>query len=208
MNIEKILITIDKNLMWDYKEHYFKAKPRARTFPFASKITEKLYNPDGSPQLTKGKKQKTKSRKRTRNELTRDSMLYGSMSLNELLVIQNRMTMNGIKEKWSEFGEWIAKRYGLNDKQVDNSIVEFRMYGATKAKRDMDNLSAGIKFLNDGLFVKSGMYVDDNYNHINPLVIVGDYDKQHPRTEIRISIIDNEIKNTYKKMKIHLENWN
>lgn len=207
MSEEKILITIDRKLMWEYCQYYLKENPRVKSFPLASKITEKLYNKDCTPQLTKGGNPKTKSRKRRINELSLDCMLYGSMSLNEILVIQNRMTMNGIKQKWGNFGMWLADKYNLSNKKIENSLIEVRVFGETQAKRDLDNLAAGIKFLNDGLFVKSKMYIDDNYNHINPLIIVGDYDKEHPRTEIRISVFDNDLKDIYEKNKIHIENW-
>lgn len=130
------------------------------------------------------------------------------MSLNDLLVINDRLAMNGVKEKWGALGQWIAEEFKLSNLQISNSLVEFRIFGETKANRDLDNISAGIKFLNDGLFVKSKMYIDDNLNHINPLVIVGEYDKELPRTEIRISIFDNEVKDVYEKMKIHIKNWN
>lgn len=204
---DKILITIDKELIHRYNLEYLKKHPRSRNVPFAKKLTVKLKNKDGTPQLTKGGNQKTKTTTRTKDNYSIDDCLYGMMSLNELLVINNRMTMNGIKDKWGKLGEWIAKEFKLDNLQISNSLVEFRIYGETKASRDLDNISAGIKFLNDGLFVKSKMYIDDNYNHINPLITVGDYDKNLPRTEIRISIFDDEIKDVYEKMRIHIENW-
>lgn len=187
--------------------HYKKTHPKSRNVPFAKKITKKLLNKDGSPKLTKGGNKKTKTKARSWKDYDINSCLYGTMSLNQLLVINNRMTMNGIKKKWGDLGEWIAEEYGLVDKQIKNSLVEFRIYGETKAKRDLDNLAAGIKFLNDGLFVKSKMYIDDNYKHINPLIIVGDYDKYNPRTEIRITTFDNEIKDVYEKTQLHIKKW-
>ena len=157
--------------------------------------------------MTKGKNQVTKKISVTKAEYEISDCMYGTMSLNELLVINNRMTMNQKKEKWGELGVWIAKKYDFDNLKISNSIVEFRIYGETKAKRDLDNLAGGIKFLNDGLFVKSNMYIDDNYNHINPLIIVGDYSKEHPRTEIRISVFDDTVKDVYEKMAIHIDNF-
>jgi len=115
--------------------------------------------------------------------------------------------MNGKKTSWGELGEWIAAKYNLTKLNLSNSMMEYRVYGETKANRDLDNISAGIKFLNDGLCVKSGFYIDDNYNHINPLLIVGNYDKDEPRTEIRISVFDDKLKDVYEKMRIHIENF-
>ena len=184
-----------------------KTHPRARNIPFAKKKSKKVLNKDGTQATTKGGNKKSKTKARTIKDYTKDDALYGTMSLNELLVINDRLAMNNIKEKWGNLGEWIAKEYELDNLGISNSMIEFRVYGATKAKRDLDNIAAGIKFLNDGLLVKSGMYIDDNYLHINPLLTVGDFDKENPRTEIRISIFDDEINDVYEKLKMHIENF-
>lgn len=171
-------------------------------------MTEVLLDKNKKPQLTRSGNKKTKTRSRTKNNYQQKDALYGTMSLNEVLIINNRMTMNGVKNKWGDLGVWIAEEYNLSNKQIENSLIEFRIFGETKAKRDLDNLAAGIKFLNDGLFVKSKMYIDDNYNHINPLIIVGDYDKENPRTEIRITTFNKDMKDIYEKVQIHIDNWN
>lgn len=129
------------------------------------------------------------------------------MSLNELLVIPDRFMMNGVKEKWGLLGKWIAKEKGLENLGIKNSLMEYRIYSETNAAKDLDNIAAGIKFLNDGLLVSSGMYIDDNLKHINPLVTVGDYDKVSPRTEIRISIFDEDVRDVYEKMIVHVKNF-
>ena len=205
--MESFIITIDREIIWEYFQFYKKTNPKIRSFEFATKITERLYLPNGEPQLTSGGKQKTKRRKRRLHEITKDDMLYGVMSLNELLVIGNRMTMNGIKKKYGKLGLWLADKYGLTNKQYSNSVMEYRVFKHTKAKADLDNISAGIKILNDGLCVESKAFIDDNYNHINPLLIGIEIDKEHPRTEIRVSIIDDKIKDIYEKMEIHKNNF-
>lgn len=202
------LITIDKELIHEYHQYYLKAHPTCRSLPFAKLETIKLFNKDGSPQLTKGKKQKTKKQAINKKDYIIDDCLYGTMSLNELLIIQNRMTMNQKKEQWGNLGIWIADKYNLTNLNISNAMIEYRIFGETKANRDCDNMAGGIKFLNDGLYVKSKAFIDDNYNHINPLMIVGDYDKSNPRTEIRISIFDDNIKNVYEKMTLHIKNFN
>jgi len=186
---------------------YLLEHPKCRTLPFARLETVKVFNKDGSPKLTKGKKQVTKKASINKKDYVMKDCLYGVMSLNEVLIIPSRMTMNAKKEKYGKLGEWIAAKYNLTDLNISNSLMEWRVFGETKANRDLDNISAGIKFLNDGLAVKSHFYVDDNYNHINPLIIVGDIDKEHPRTEIRISVFDDELKDVYEKMRIHAENF-
>lgn len=204
---EKILITIDKELIYKYNTYYLKTHPRARNVPFAKKVSEKVLDKDGNQALTTGGNKKTKTKARSKNNFTVDDCLYGTMSLNEILVINDRLAMNGIKEKWGLLGEWIAKEYKLDNKLISNSMIEFRVYSETKANKDLDNLCGGVKFLNDGMLVCSKMFIDDNLNHINPLLIVGDYDKVKPRTEIRISVFDDELKDVYQKTLLHIENF-
>lgn len=117
------------------------------------------------------------------------------------------MTMNGKKEQWGDLGIWIADKYNLTDLQMSNAIIEYRIFGETKANRDCDNISGGVKFLGDGLYVKSKAFIDDNYNYINPIIISCCYDKEKPRTEIRISLFDNKIKDIYEKMAVHIKNF-
>jgi hypothetical protein len=204
---EKYLITINKELIHEYHQYYLKTHPSCRSLPFAKPKNVKEFNKDGNPKLTKGGKQKTKKQAINKKDYDIQDCLYGTMSLNELLVIQNRMTMNNKKEQWGNLGIWIAKKYNLTNLQISNAMIEYRIFGETKANRDCDNMAGGIKFLNDGLYVKSKAFIDDNYNHINPLLIVGDYDKSMPRTEIRISIFDDKIKDVYEKMAIHIKNF-
>lgn len=201
------LITIDRELIHEYHQYYLKKHPAARNLPFARLETVKLFNKDGTPQLTKGGNQKTKKQAISIKKYTINDCIYGAMSLNEVLTINNRMTMNQKKNRWGELGVWIAKKYNLDNLQISNSVVEYKIFSETEAKKDNDNQSGGIKFLNDGLFVKSKMYIDDNYRHINPLFITLDHDKEHPRTEIRISTFNDDIKDVYEKIKIHIENF-
>lgn len=201
------LIIIDRELIHEYHQYYLKKHPAARNLPFAKLETVKLFNKDGTPQLTKSGRQKTKKQAIGKKKYTINDCIYGAMSLNEILIINNRMTMNDKKDKWGNLGVWIAKKYNLDNLRISNSLVEYKVFSETKANKDNDNISGGIKFLNDGLFVKSKMYMDDNYKNINPLIINLDYDKEHPRTEIRISTFDNNIKDVYKKMNIHIENF-
>lgn len=205
--ITTYIITVDKELIHEYHQHYMKKHPTSKTLPFAKPKTVKLYNKDGSPQLTKGGRHKTKTQSVSKKDYCIDDCIYGAMSLNDILIINDRMTMNQKKEKWGDLGIWIADKFDLNNLNISNSIVEYRIYGETKANRDLDNIAGGIKFLNDGLFVKSKMYVDDNYNHINPLLIVGDYDKNKPRTEIKITTFDDGIKDIYTKLTTHIKNF-
>jgi Holliday junction resolvase RusA-like endonuclease len=83
-------------------------------------------------------------------------------------------------------------------------VVEFRISNETKTRKDVDNLTT--KFIFDG-FVDAGLFEDDSYFFVNPLIVSMDYNKEYPHTEIRISIIDDEIKDIYEKTQIHINNW-
>jgi hypothetical protein len=200
-------IIINKELIHEYHQHYMQQNPKCKTLPFAKSESIKLFNKDGSPQLTKGGSQKTKKKSISKKNYEMKDCMYGVLSLNELLVIQNRMVMNGKKHAWGELGIWIAEKYNMSNLKISNCMVEFKIFSETLAKKDNDNISAGIKFLGDGLFVQSGMCEDDNYFIVNPLLINCDYDKSNPRTEIRISVFEDKLKDVYEKIKIHSENF-
>lgn len=203
----KYLITIDRELIHEYHLHYMKKYPKVRTLPFAKPKTIKLYNKDKTPKLTKGGNHKTKKQSISKKDYNIKDCIYGALSLNEVLVINNRIVMNQKKSQWGNLGVWIAKKYKLDKLKISNSIIEFKVFSETRAKKDCDNIIGGVKFLNDGLFVKSQMFIDDNYENINPLIITLDYDKEHPRTEIRITTFNDDIRNVYDKMDIHIENF-
>lgn len=85
------------------------------------------------------------------------------------------------KRKW----EWLileATNKSKPNKPIKKSIVELTYYFPTKHRRDPDNYSG--KFILDGL-VKAGVIEDDSFKCIN-LQLIGKYDKNNPRTEIRI----------------------
>lgn len=172
-------IVIDRDIFAEYKKHYFSLKENSRKKKFY------FFN------NWKTKKKKIK-------------YLYSPISLNEIVPISS-MQYSVIKHQWGDFGEWLAKKYGHKNKMYKNAIVEFRIFNETKIRKDCDNYSS--KQLNDGLFSKSGMFEDDSYFFINPFIVGIDYDKEYPRTEIRISIVDEKTKDIYEKMKIHIDNF-
>ena len=103
-------------------------------------------------------------------------------SLNQWMIMK-RPQMNGEKQKWKEFIVWLAHKYNLQDKQIDNAEIIFTYYFPTKHRHDADNYTP--KFAMDGL-TESGLLVDDDFEHIRTLTICGEYDKENPRTEILI----------------------
>lgn len=85
------------------------------------------------------------------------------------------------KRKW----EWLVKgAVGRSrpKQPIKKAVVTLTYYFGTKHRRDPDNYSG--KFILDGL-VKAKVLEDDSFANIK-LVLVGDYDKNNPRTEIKV----------------------
>ncbi|AEB77310.1 hypothetical protein [Clostridium botulinum] len=99
----------------------------------------------------------------------------------------NRMTMRNMKSKWKEFGLWLVNKLGYENLHIEKFQITMKNYYGNRRRRDNDNQSP--KFLLDPL-VESGMLVDDDYKHLNPLIIMGDYDKENPRMEIIVDILE------------------
>lgn len=169
----KILITIDRDIMAEYEKHYFKKNPRAKKFPF----------------MTTGKEPKYR---------------YHPPTLNDLLIIQNRMVLNTLKGKYGDFAEWLVDKHNLRNLKLTNVVVEFRISNETKTRKDCDNLTT--KFLFDG-FVDAGLFEDDSYYYVNPTMMSMNYNKEYPHTEIRITVIDESIKDIYEKTQLHIDTW-
>lgn len=109
-----------------------------------------------------------------------DSFMHPS--INKWFILM-RPAMNLLKQNWKDFTIWTVKKYGLEDLKIENCKMTYKFFYDTKRRHDNDNMTP--KFTNDGL-VESGLLVDDDYNHVNPLVIEGGYDKIYPRMEIII----------------------
>ena len=107
-------------------------------------------------------------------------------SLNQWMVMI-RPQMNNEKQKWKDFGIWLIEQYGYQDMQIEKCKITFKYYFPTKLRRDADNYTP--KNLFDA-FTASGMLVDDDFKHIEMLSICGGYDKENPRTEILIEIME------------------
>lgn len=115
-----------------------------------------------------------------RHKIPIDSPLHPS--INKWFVMK-RPQMNDLKQKWKEFGVWVVKKYGYDNLNIQHAKITYRFFFKTKRRQDNDNRSP--KFINDAL-TESHMIIDDNYTYLNPLIIYGEYDKEHPRMEIII----------------------
>ena len=76
----------------------------------------------------------------------------------------------------------------LNRMPFEKSLVHITYYFPDKIRRDPDNYSG--KILLDPL-VSLGIIKDDSFKHVI-LKIEGEYDKENPRTEIRVTRLEGE----------------
>ena len=93
--------------------------------------------------------------------------------------------MNQMKANWKEFIVWFVENQGLSRLNIKKCSMKFTSYFKTKIRNDVDNTVP--KFILDGM-VEAGLIVDDDYEHLRPLILDCGYDKNNPRTEIEISI--------------------
>lgn len=102
-------------------------------------------------------------------------------------MIMKRPIMNDLKQKWKNFIIWFINDLGYQNLKIDNCEIEVTTYRETNRAFDLDNTT--IKFIQDGL-VESGFLIDDNYKILKKLTLMGGYDKEHPRTEILVKVLD------------------
>lgn len=96
------------------------------------------------------------------------------------------MAKNNLKQNWNEFIVWWVDKLGLSHKKIKEFEIEYSLFMPTRRRADPDNFSP--KFILDG-FVNAGMIVDDDSLHLRKLITTIGYDKEYPRTEIKIHII-------------------
>ena len=124
-------IIIDKKVMEDYGDCYFKEHPRARNHPLAKfnakdKSVGSVFPP----------------------------------SLNEMTNNPNRLAQNGMKQKWKEFIKWLCEKNKISDWKLEKAEVWYKWIFPDRRRRDLDNLVMHIKIINDG-FTESGVWEDD-----------------------------------------------
>jgi Holliday junction resolvase RusA-like endonuclease len=96
-------------------------------------------------------------------------------------MIMNRNQMNACKQSWKEFGTWLVKRNNLGGMRINKCRIIIQYFFDSKRRHDADNYTP--KNLFDS-FTNGGLLVDDDFDHVESLTIVGGYSKENPRTEI------------------------
>jgi Holliday junction resolvase RusA-like endonuclease len=107
-------------------------------------------------------------------------------SINKWMIMQ-RQAMNDTKQRWKDFMCWFIEYCGYKDLRIAECEMIFTTYFKTTIRHDVDNTVP--KFLLDGL-AESGFIIDDDSKHLTSLTLKCDYDKDNPRTEIEIKILN------------------
>ena len=92
------------------------------------------------------------------------------------------------KERWHWLIRAAINKSQMPKKPLERAIVNITYYFKDKRRRDPDNYSG--KMLLDPL-VREGILIDDSFDVVT-LVLVGNVDKQNPRTEIEIRSVEYE----------------
>ena len=95
--------------------------------------------------------------------------------------------MNALKQRWKEFIVYFIKSLGYENLKINKCEMTFITYMKTRHKADVDAYTP--KFILDG-FTESGFIIDDNYTILKSITLKIDYDKENPRTEIYVKVIE------------------
>jgi Holliday junction resolvase RusA-like endonuclease len=85
-----------------------------------------------------------------------------------------------MKDEYTNMVAWLAKKLPKY-----NKITLVITWYEPNAKRDIDNIAGGTKFILDGL-VRAGTIPNDTQKHIHSLQHVFDVDRENPRVEVEI----------------------
>lgn len=102
-------------------------------------------------------------------------------------MIQKRPMMNALKQRWKDFINWFVTEQGYSNLGIDRCEIAQTVYYPNHRRHDVDNSTP--KFILDGL-VQSGMIVDDDSEHLTKLTLECKVSVEHPRTEIKVKILD------------------
>ena len=108
-------------------------------------------------------------------------------SLNRTAGRKNVWEYRQTKQQWTNTVYYTCK--ACKDRPAapfEKARVEITYYFPTRVRHDSDNYAG--KFLLDGLTM-AGVIADDDFKHIS-LTLAGAYDKENPRTEIKVTEIE------------------
>ena len=107
-------------------------------------------------------------------------------SINQWMIMKRPM-MNALKQRWKDFIIWLIDNQGYSNLHINKCEMIFTTYYKTNRRHDVDNSTP--KFILDG-FSESGFINDDDITHLVRLTLQCAVDKENPRTEIIIKILE------------------
>lgn len=111
------------------------------------------------------------------------------VSLNQYLVMR-RPQQNAIKQHWKDFISYYCRKLGYDGLMLNKFEVEITIYMPTRRRFDLDNhIATSGKLIFDPM-TECGMIIDDDSLHLTKLSITGCVDKENPRTELTILVIE------------------
>lgn len=113
-------------------------------------------------------------------------------SINKWMIMKRPM-MNALKGKWKEFIIWYINEQGYANLRIDKCEIAQIVYYPNTRRHDTDNSVP--KFILDGL-VDGGMIVDDDMLHLTKLTLQCGIDREHPRTELHITVLNEDDKSS------------
>lgn len=104
------------------------------------------------------------------------------------LYMGNSHNFNGYRDQKVRW-HWLIKaaltKVSKPKEPYQKALVEITYYFKKRGRRDPDNFSG--KMLLDPL-VREGVLIDDSFDNVE-LKLKGNYDKDNPRTEIKITVL-------------------
>lgn len=107
-------------------------------------------------------------------------------SINQWMIMKRPM-MNALKQRWKDFIVWFINNQGYSNLHINKCEMIFTTYYKTNLRHDTDNSVP--KFILDG-FSESGFINDDDRTHLIKLTLQCAVDKDNPRTEIIVKILE------------------
>ena len=107
-------------------------------------------------------------------------------SLNKYMIMNNHAA-NNLKQNWKRFIIWVLEKNNLMGLGIEKCSVKYITYFAINRRHDLDNISP--KYIFDGL-VAGGFIVDDDSEHIVSLTTQCFVDKENPRIELIVDIME------------------
>lgn len=101
--------------------------------------------------------------------------------LNNFLNVRTAIQRSQRKADVGDYVMYALQYQGIKRTMIERCMVVVKHYNPTKREFDLDGVSVKSAF--DAMTAYE-FWTDDNYKVVQPLIFVGGWDKEHPRSEI------------------------